>query len=245
MKAMIFAAGLGTRLQELTTAKPKALVYLNGKPLIQHCIEKLRNTGVSDIIINVFHYPELIIDFVRHNKNFGIHIEFSDESSELLDTGGGLMKAKHFFKGSESFFVCNTDVISDIDLNVMLTHHLASDSLATLAVRNRETSRYFLFDETQTLKGWENRKSSERIVHTADDTPLTPLAFSGIQLVNSDFFKLCKQEGKFSITKSWIELSKHNIIKGYLHDNDYWFDLGTPQALVTAEDYFNKRLSQS
>lgn len=236
MRAIIFAAGLGTRLQQFTANLPKALVEVNGKPLLQHSIEKLRSAGVEHLIINVHHYASAIIDFLESRKNFGLHIEISDEREELLDTGGGLLKASHFFPGDEPFWACNTDVISNIDLQAMMAHHRASSALATLAVRQRETSRYFLFDSSMTLSGWENRKQGEKRI-SRDSKPLTSLAFSGIQIIQPDFFKQCPYSGKFSITNAWIELAKTQIIKGYCHDKDFWFDLGTPENLAKAETF--------
>jgi NDP-sugar pyrophosphorylase family protein len=184
------------------------------------------------------------MNFLEANQNFGIEIQISDETDELLDTGGGLMKARHFFDDRNSFLVCNTDIISNIDLHAMRTHHMASGAIATLAVRQRQTSRYFLFDRTMTLSGWENRKTGEKII-TRNNDNLNPFAFSGIQFIHPYFFELCNKSGKFSITKAWIELSENNLIKGYRHDNDYWFDLGTPEALATAEKFFNTYSSTS
>jgi NDP-sugar pyrophosphorylase family protein len=236
LKAMIFAAGLGSRLQGITKNKPKALVELNGKPLLQLCIEKLKRSGVEYMVVNVHHFAGEIVNFLKLNNNFGVQIEISDESDELLDTGGGLVKAATFLNDGESFWAVNTDVFSNIDLHSMRTHHLASGALATLAVRKRETSRYFLFDEFMNLCGWENIKTGERI-ESRKAKSVKALAFSGIQIIRPEFFSLCPPKDKFSITKSWIELSGQHNIKAYCHDTDYWFDLGTPEMLALAEDF--------
>ncbi len=236
LKAMIFAAGLGSRLQEITKNKPKALVEFNGKPLLQHCVEKLKSAGVDFVVVNVHHFAADIIDFLKRNNNFDIQIEISDESSDLLDTGGGLIKAQAYLDGKESFWAVNTDVFTNIDLHSMRTHHMASGALATLAVRNRDTSRYFLFDEYMTLSGWENTKTGERI-ETRSKKSLKPMAFSGIQIIRPEFFELCNKKQKFSITESWISLSENHLIKAYCHDKDYWFDLGTPERLAHAEAF--------
>jgi len=188
MKAMIFAAGLGTRLRPLTNSRPKALVELNGKPLLQHNIEYLMSFGVKDIIINIHHHSGMIIDFLALKSNFDINIQTSDESEKLLDTGGGLKKAAHFFDDGKPFVLYNTDIICNTNIIDVYNTHLQSKAIATLFVRERESSRYLLFDNSNKLCGWENVKASEKII-TKKSPDLQQFAFSGIHIIYPKIFK--------------------------------------------------------
>ncbi|MBU8891380.1 MAG: nucleotidyltransferase family protein [Bacteroidales bacterium] len=238
MKAMIFAAGKGTRLKPLTDTTPKALVPVNGTPLIELVIRKLITIGIKEIIINVHFLANQIIDFLNSNNNFGIRIEISDETDELLDTGGGLKKASWFFDDNDPFILHNVDVISDIDLMEMVNFHNKNNALATLAVRKRKSSRYFLFNRKQELCGWENTKDKKRIIsRSAKD--YSAFAFSGIHIINPEIFKNIYENGKFSIISTYFELSKSNLISAYQHDMDYWFDVGSPEKLKIVEKYIN------
>jgi len=239
MKAMIFAAGKGTRLKPLTDNKPKALVEIHGKPLIEHVINKLKYYGFHEIIINIHYLGDQIVDYLNTKNNFDIRIEISDESKELLDTGGGLKKASWFFDDKKPFVVYNTDIISDLNLNEMLDGHIRQKALASLAVRKRLSSRYLLFNENFELTGWKNVKTSEKII-TQKSKYLTELAFSGVHILNPDIFKYMNQLGKFSVVDSYLELTKEHRITGFDHTSDYWFDIGTIHKLKTAEDYLNK-----
>ena len=232
MKAMLFAAGLGTRLGGLTAEKPKALVEVNGKPLLYYAIEYLKKYGVTDIIINVHHYADLIIDYVKQNASFGINIEFSDEREQLLETGGGLLKARHFFTDVESFVVYNTDIYTSLNLTKAINLHNQKDTLATLVVRNRETSRYLLFSDDNIMCGWKNINTGEEII-TRNKSGLKSYAFSGIQILSTKIFELLKdkENTKFSITKAYIELSKIHKIIGYVDNSKYWIDAGKPETL--------------
>lgn len=235
MKAMIFAAGLGTRLKPLTDNIPKALVQLEGIPLLEHVITKLITIGINEVIINVHHHAEKIIDFLKSKNNFNIRIEISNEIDLLLDTGGGLKKAAWFFNDGHPFLVHNVDVISDIDLENLYISHIQSNALATIAVRNRPTNRYFLFDSNLNLGGWENRASGEKRITKKSSEKMTPLAFSGIQIISPRIFDLMTEDGKFSITNTYLSLSTYNIIKGYRHDTGSWIDMGKPQSIAEAE----------
>ena len=164
MKAMILAAGLGTRLKPFTDAHPKALYVFEGKTLIEHAIDHLKSAAITEAIINVHHFAGQIIDYLHKNENFGLHITLSDETGELLETGGGVKKAAWFFNDCEAAIIRNVDILSDLDLLKLLACHRSSGSLATLAIRNRETSRYLLFDDEMHLCGWENRKTGERLM---------------------------------------------------------------------------------
>jgi len=236
MKAMIFAAGKGTRLKPLTDNTPKALIKVNGTPMIELVIKKLISIGVREIIINVHHFANQIINFLNTNNNFGIKIEISDESDKLLDTGGGLKKASWFFDTNEPFILHNTDIISDIDLLDMIAFHKNNNALATLAVRKRESNRYFLFNNNFDLCGWENIKTTEKII-SKKSTLLNQFAFSGIHIINPIIFNYLNQTCKFSIVNSYLELSKNKTIKGFDHTTDYWFDVGDTKKLEIAKKH--------
>jgi NDP-sugar pyrophosphorylase family protein len=225
MKAMILAAGLGTRLKPFTDTHPKALYAVNGKTLLENSLLHLRSAGIKEVIINVHHFAYQIVDFLHLNNNFGMMLEISDETVELLDTGGGLKKASWFFKDCDCVIVRNVDILSDLDLNSMAASHLQTGSLATLAVRDRETSRYFLFNQDMDLCGWENRKTGERKI-SVESANLAPLAFSGIQIFDPAVFPLITESGKFSLTELYLRLAKDQMIKGYLETNRIWDDVG-------------------
>lgn len=197
MKAMIFAAGLGTRLQPFTGHLPKAMVPVGGVPMLERVVNRLMEFGVREIIINVHHFPDQIIDFLLSKNNFGIHIEISDERDLLLDTGGGLKKAAGFFDDGKPFILHNVDVLSNISLREMLALHHAENALTTLAVSNRDSSRYFLFDEKMRLCGWEHTGKAE--VRLARDCRIKPLrfAFSGIHIISPEIFSLMTETGRF------------------------------------------------
>lgn len=235
MKAIIFAAGLGTRIQEISKGRPKALIEINNKPLLQLAIEYLAKNGIDAIIVNVHHQSQLIIDFINHS-NFSIPISISDETDLLLDTGGGLLKAKSFFD-EEDFIAYNVDVLTNLNLEQIIAEHKRSAAIATLAIRNRATSRHLLFDKDFRMIGWENSSTKEKIVHRSEAG--FPFAFSGIQVLSPKIFKLINRNvlEPFSITKSYIELSKDYLIKGFLHDDNYWFDVGKPDTYQKACEF--------
>lgn len=239
MEALIFAAGLGTRLKEFTHDKPKALVLLAGKPLIQHTIEHLINFGITHIIINVHHFADQVIEFIESNHSFGIQIDISDERELLLDTGGGLKKAGRFFNGNEPILIYNVDVISNLDVNNLLEFHKRSMALATLVVRQRETSRYLMFNPDMFLTGWKNFSSGETIVSREDlFAESRPLAFSGIHIIEPKILDLITEEGKFPIMDLYLRLAKDHPIKAYIDQSELWMDLGKPAQLAEAEKLF-------
>jgi N-acetyl-alpha-D-muramate 1-phosphate uridylyltransferase len=225
MKGMILSAGLGTRLKPFTDAHPKALFIAEGKTLLEHALNHLKSAGIEDIIINVHHFANQIVDFIHLNNNFGVNISISDESAGLLETGGGLKKAAWFFKGSDCAVIRNVDIISDLDLLKMAAYHRAEQPLATLAVRRRETSRYFLFDSEMNLCGWENQKTGERKISWESDI-CNCFAFSGIQIIDPGIFTEMSEAGKFSLTDLYLRLARAHTIKGYLEDGDVWKDVG-------------------
>jgi N-acetyl-alpha-D-muramate 1-phosphate uridylyltransferase len=225
MKAMILAAGLGTRLKPFTDSHPKALYVVEGKTLLEHAVTHLRSAGVTEIIINVHHFADQIIDFIYLHDNFGLIISVSDETGELLDTGGGLKKASWFFKGCDCLIIRNVDIISDLDLKRMTASHLNSGALATLAVRDRITSRYFLFDERMNLCGWKNMKTGEQII-ARESSFHRPFAFSGIQILDPALIPMISEVGKFSLTGLYLRLAATQTIAGYLEDGVVWKDMG-------------------
>ena len=239
VKALLFAAGLGTRLKEQTQSKPKALVDLAGKPLLRHAIEYLKQFGISDITINVFHFAEQVISYLEENNNFGINIQISDERDQLLDTGGGLKKAAVFLKGTEPILIYNADVISNLDLNIVLKYHQEQKSLATLVVRSRETSRYLMFDPNLHLTGWKNFNSGETRISREESFAFSqPFAFSGIHIIQPELLDMITEEGKFPIMDLYLRLAKTQAIKAFVDQSDLWMDLGKPEQLHAAEKLF-------
>jgi NDP-sugar pyrophosphorylase family protein len=234
MKAMVFAAGLGTRLNEETREKPKALVKIGGKPLLQHAIEKLKIEGFSEIVVNVHHFSELVIEFIN-SYDFDISVLVSDETGKLLDTGGGLKKAAPFLAGDEPILIFNVDILSNLNLQKPIEVHLQSGALATLVVRNRQTQRYFKFDHEKRLVGWINKKTGEKIVSVPENYEnATEMAFSGIHVVSPEIFKLMPANDRFSITNFYLELAKNHLIKGYFDESELWMDVGKPEELAKA-----------
>jgi len=223
---MILAAGLGTRLRPITNTMPKALVKISGHTLLEGAIRHLSDYGVKEIVINVHHFADQVIQYLNQNRNFGLNIIISDERDQLLDTGGGLTKVSWFFTGGKPFFVRNVDIVSDLDLHNMMEQHLKSHALATLAVRNRKTSRYFLFDPDHRLCGWTNLKTGENILSIESKMNLEMLAFSGIQVLSPEIFTLITEEGKFSLTSLYLRLAKDHFIKGFQDRGSIWRDVG-------------------
>ena len=234
MKAMIFAAGLGTRLKPLTNKKPKALVRIKGIPLLEIVIRRLIKFGFNEIIINVHHFAPLVIDFIRQNNSFGIKISISDETDQLLETGGGLKKAAGYFSDNQPFLLTNTDILSSMDLHNFYKEHCASNALATLAIRKRQTSRYLLFDQDKVMSGWANIKSGEIKLARKEADRLQMLAFSGIHVVHPAIFKHMPNKSAFSIIDVYLEAAKTEKIVGFLHDEDSWLDVGKHESLEKA-----------
>ncbi len=238
MKAMVFAAGLGTRLLGETSDKPKALVEVGGEPLLKRAIEKLRNEGVSEIVVNVHHFSTLVQEYFQQN-NFGIPVHISDESGKLLETGGGLKKASRFFVNDPATYIYNVDILSSLDLRELHKYHVESGSLATLVVRNRKTQRYLKFDSEKRLVGWINKKTNEQRISVPESFEnSTEMAFSGIHVVTNRIFEFMPEEDRFSIINLYLELAKKQIIKGYFDESDLWMDVGKPQQLTEARKLF-------
>ncbi|HZW95081.1 MAG TPA: nucleotidyltransferase family protein [Candidatus Eremiobacteraceae bacterium] len=249
MKAMILAAGLGTRLRPLTNDRPKALVEVGGRTMLEITLSRLRQFGVREVIVNVHHLAEMVIDYLKANQNFGMYIEISHEEV-VLDTGGGLKKAAQFLKDPpphskhKSFILHNVDVLSTIDLGRMVEFHSETGALATLAVRDRETSRYLVFDAKHQLCGRRaGHDQTPELVRPAAQAH--SWAFSGIHVISPHIFELITEEGAFSIINSYLRLAAQgeNIV-AFRDDKYYWRDLGRPENLKRAErDFQDKILS--
>ncbi|AHW58493.1 Nucleotidyl transferase [Draconibacterium orientale] len=234
MQAMLFAAGLGTRLKDETADKPKALVDVGGKPLLQHAIEKLSDEGASRIVVNVHHFAPQVINFIN-SKDWGVPVLISDESNKLLETGGGLKFASHLFTPNEPILIYNVDILSNINLQDVISAHKQSNAIATLVVRQRETQRYFKFDSEHNLVGWINKKTSEtKVSRPGNFEKATEMAFSGIHIVEPQIFDFMPAEDRFSIVQVYLELAKTKSIKGYFDTSELWMDVGKPAQLEEA-----------
>lgn len=238
MKAMILTAGLGTRLKPFTDKHPKALAIVNAKTILQRNIEYIASFGIMEIIINVHHFASQIIDLIEANDGFGSVITFSDETHEVLETGGGIKKAAWFFeKDNEPFVVMNVDILTDMNLEQMILQHKKNNPLATLAVTSRVTSRYFLFDVLNHLCGWTNEKTGERKI-SRESKNYIQKAFSGIHIISPKIFALIKMEGKFSMVDVYLELAKTNDITAFDHSDSKFIDVGKPESILKAENLF-------
>jgi len=244
MKAMVLAAGLGTRLRPLTNDRPKALVEVGGRTLLEITLRRLREFGVGEVIVNVHHFADLVVDYLRRNQNFGMRIEISREDV-LLDTGGGLKKAAWFFEESgsdEPFILHNVDVISTIDLDQMLRRHRDHKALAILAVQDRLTSRYLLFDEQDRLVGRKaGSDQSQEIVRASRETKSR--AFSGIHVISPRLLPRISEDGIFSIITTYLRLAgEGEKIVGFPADRYYWRDLGKPESVREAANDIDMQL---
>lgn len=233
MKAMIFAAGLGTRLRPFTNDRPKALVQLQGKPLLEWAILKLSSQGVTEIVINVHHFGEQIIEFIQNHDQLPVPIHISDERDLLLNTGGGLKKALPLL-GDQPFIVYNTDILTDLNLRELHQEHLRKNGLATLAVRKRTTSRYLLFNSSMQLSGWRNVKSEvTRISRKSED--YADFGFSGIHIIDPAIIQFMPEHTVFSIIDVYLEAARTELIFGHDHSSSFWMDVGRVDDLKKAE----------
>lgn len=236
---MIFAAGLGTRLRPFTDHHPKALALVNGKPLLQRNIEYLKRTGIRDIVVNVHHFADQIVDFIRAHDGFGCDVHISHEMDAPLETGGGLMKAAWYFEEqSLPFVVINADILTNLDLPAMYAAHQHRRPLATLAVTGRQSSRCLLFDHQMQLTGWRNNTTGdEKIARIAEGDPVA-LAFSAIHVIDPRMLGMVRESGRFSIIDTYLDQAKDQVILGYRHDGDLIIDVGKPSSIAEAELFF-------
>ena len=245
---MILAAGLGTRLRPLTDDRPKALVEVNGRTLLEITLSRLRSFGVREVIINVHHFADMIVEYLKSNGNFGMRIEVSREEA-LLDTGGGLKKAAHFFvedshRSEQPFILHNVDVLSTIDLRRMVQFHTENQALATLAVQQRKTSRYLLFDDRLQLCG--RRSGADQPEFVGGRQQAHALAFSGIHVISPRLLTMMNEDGAFSIVASYLRLAAQGeTILAFRADEYYWRDLGLPENVAqAAQDLKQKVIAQ-
>lgn len=236
MKALIFAAGMGTRLKPFTDEHPKALAKVNGVPLLERNIKYLQSFGINDFVINIHHFGGQILAFLAENDNFGANVEISNEHEELLETGGGLLFAKKFLENEKTFLIMNVDILTDLNISNFVRLHETKGAMVTLAVSDRESSRKLMFNEKMFLKGWRNLLTNQKKV-VGGIFKLRELAFSGIHCVNSEIFDKITRTGKFSIMDEYMDLMKEDLIIGYQHSSNV-VDVGRPESIIEAERIF-------
>lgn len=229
---MLFAAGLGTRLKPFTDNHPKALAPVNGKPLLEHAIRYLQRYGIYDVVVNVHHFANQIVDALRENNGYGSNYTISDERDEVLETGGGLKRAAQYFRNEEAFVVMNVDVLTNLQLDKVIAQHRASAAMATLAVMQRDSSRQLLFDDAMQLCGWLNEKTGEKKI-VREKEELKPFAFSGVHVLSPAILDM-PFEGKFSIIDVYLHFAATQNIQGYNHTGDVFLDVGKPESLERA-----------
>lgn len=238
MIAMILAAGLGTRLKPWTDAHPKALAVVNGKPVLQRNIEYLQHAGIKRVVVNVHHFADQIIAAVEANNGWGSEVLISDETDEVLETGGGIKKAVPLFGDAKDVLVMNADILTDMNLQAFMQTHANTKADATLAVSNRSSSRCFLFDAQQQLVGWRNKNTGETKLPVATDTPIEK-SFSGIHIINESIFRHMPFEGKFSMVEVYLQLCATHCIQSFDHSGSQFIDIGTMEKLAQAANMFN------
>jgi N-acetyl-alpha-D-muramate 1-phosphate uridylyltransferase len=238
MKAMILAAGLGTRLKPWTDHHPKALAEVNGKSLLQRNIEYLQQFGIKEVIVNVHHFAEQITHAIKKSNGWESKAVISDETDAVLETGGGLKKAAWYLENEKEFVLMNVDILTDLNLSAMIQQHRNSDAIATLAVTERTTSRYFLFNDSNQLCGWRNVKTGEeKIVKASLD--LHQKAFSGIHVISGNIFSHLAREGKFSMVDVYLDMAKDHFVQAFDHSESRFIDVGKPGSIQEAERLFN------
>ena len=235
--AMIFAAGLGTRFKPWTDKHPKALAPVNGKSLLQRNVEYLQQYGIKNLIVNVHHFPDQIIDAIKKNNGWGSHITISDERDELLETGGGLLKAKDLIGDKEPFITVNADILTDLNLDKLYSFHQRKKSLISFGITQRKTSRYLLFNDQNRLCGWRNTKTSEEKI-SIPTTGLVEKAYSCVVVFEPSIFSLIPFTGKFSLIDVYLKLAADHHIIGYEHTGDKFVDVGKPESVSMAEKIF-------
>lgn len=236
MKALIFAAGKGTRLKPFTDHHPKALAMVNEVPLLERNIRFLQSFGINDFVINIHHFGDQIVNFLKKRDNFGAKVEISDERKELLETGGGLVFARKFFDFQEDFLIMNADILTDMNVAKFVKYHQEKKDFATLAVSDRNSSRKLLFNPEMILRGWLNVQTGEQRL-AEFNKGFKALAFSGIHCINPEIFYKIKRTGKFSIMEEYLDLMHSEQIHGYEHQG-ILIDVGRPESVLEAEKIF-------
>lgn len=236
-KAIIFSAGLGTRFKPWTDSHPKALAIVNGKSLLQRNIEYLQQYGIKDVVVNIHHFPDQIINAIKENKGWGSNVIISDESDEVLETGGGLIKARKLLDDGQPFLSLNVDILTNLDLNKLMAFHHEHKPLVTFGVTNRKSSRVLLFDNDNRLCGWKNVHTGETKI-SIDKPGLIEKAYSCVVIYEPKIFGLVRQKGKFSIMDTYLDLAAEHVILGYDHSGDNLVDVGKPESVAVAEALF-------
>lgn len=237
MKAMIFAAGLGTRFKPWTDKHPKALALVNGKSLLQRNIEYLQQYDITDVVVNVHHFADQVTDAIEKNKGWGSRVSISDERTEVLETGGGLLKAQPLLNNGERFLTINVDILTNLNIKRLLDYHKDYKPLVSFGITARPTSRYFLFDEYDRLCGWRNKKTGEERISIKKNN-LVERAYSCVAIFEPTVFSLIRQRGKFSLVDVYLDLAKDHLILGYDHSGDKFTDVGKPESIAVAEAQF-------
>lgn len=237
MKAIIFSAGLGTRFKPWTLEHPKALAIVNGKSLLQRNIEYLQQYNITDVVVNVHHFPEQVMEAIENNKGWGSNVLISDESNEVLETGGGLLKARPLLESNEPFVSLNVDVLTDMNLTALINFQQQQQPLVAFGVTKRDTSRNILLDADHRMCGWRNNSSGEEKIVLPKEN-LQPFAYSCVVVYHPSIFEKIQQRGKFSVMDTYLDLAAHNVILGYPHDGDKWVDVGKPESVAVAEGLF-------
>ena len=235
IKGMILAAGLGSRLKPWTDQHPKALAVVNGKSLLQRNIEYFQQYGITEVIVNVHHFADQIIRAIQENNGWGSTITISDETDAVLETGGGLQKAGWYF--TDDFVLMNVDILTNLDLHTMMQQHQQDQSLATLAVSDRVSSRYFLFNADRLLSGWKNTNTGEEKIMRNNEI-LIPKAFSGIHIIHPDLLMLMPQKGKFSMVDVYLSLCAEHPVRYFDHTHTKFIDVGKPESVLQAAQMF-------
>lgn len=238
MRAMIFAAGLGTRFKPWTDTNPKALAMVNGKSLLQRNIEYLQQFGIREVVVNVHHFADQVIKAVTINDGWGSNITISNESSELLETGGGLLNAKDLLMNGEPFITLNADFLTNLNIDDLIQFHQHKKALISFGITSRKSSRNFLFDEDNRLCGWRNKATGEERISIAKEN-LKEMAYSCVVVFQPEIFELIPQRGKFSLVDTYLSLAAAHPIYGYDHSGDKLVDVGKPESVVIAEKLFS------
>jgi MurNAc alpha-1-phosphate uridylyltransferase len=235
MRAMILAAGQGTRLRPLTDHIPKPLVRFKGTPLLEIIIKRLLNIGMEKIIVNVHHMADQVVKFLKSRDYYQDSVLISDETDRLMDTGGGVLKASELLNNGEPFLIHNVDIYTNLDITKLIQTHKSDNALITIAVKKRTTSRSLLFDEQNLLTGWQHNQTGEKRIIREYSGNLTDYGNSCVYVINPEFFRLVQIREPISLTDIYLDLAKKHTIKGYIHNQDYWYNLGLYDAFLKAE----------
>jgi MurNAc alpha-1-phosphate uridylyltransferase len=237
VKAMIFAAGLGTRFKPWTDHHPKALALVNGKTLLQRNVEYLQKYGITEVVVNVHHFADQIEEAIQKNNGWGSKIQISDERDIVLETGGGLLKAKDFLIDSEPFIIINVDILTNLNLAALISFYQSKKPLIAFGVTDRKTARNFLFDQDMQLSGWRNKTTGEEKIARQNHHDIER-AYSCVAIFDPKVFSYIKQAGKFSLTETYLDLAREHAVLGFDHSGDHLVDVGKPESVAVAEAVF-------